>query len=71
MGANFEKYFVVYDFTLPLGQNWPKKMLLGPFLTPAETKITVILSALVKRFGVSRMQDFFWATKCLVALQNI
>ena len=35
-----------------------KKMLLAPFLTPAETKISVLLSALVKRFGVSRMRDF-------------
>ena len=29
------------------------------FFTPAETKILVLLSALVKRFGVSRMRDFF------------
>ena len=31
----------------------------SPILTPAETKISVLLSALVKRFGVSRMRDFY------------
>ena len=34
-------------------------MLSAPFLTPAETKIPVILSASVERFGVSCMRDFF------------
>ena len=34
-------------------------MLSAPFLTPAETKILVILSASVKRFSVSRMRDFY------------
>ena len=33
---------------------WQKKMLSAPFLMPAETKILVILSASVKRFGFSR-----------------
>ena len=36
-----------------------KKMLSVPILTPAETKISVLLSASVERFGVSRMRDFF------------
>ena len=36
-----------------------KKVLSVPFLTLAETKILVLLSALVERFGVSRIQDFF------------
>ena len=36
-----------------------KKMLSAPFLTPAETKILVLKSALVERFNVSRMRDFF------------
>ena len=31
---------------------------ISPFLTPAETKILVLLSASVERFGVSRMRDF-------------
>ena len=30
----------------------------GPFLAPADTKILVLLSASVERFGVSRMRDF-------------
>ena len=30
----------------------------APFLTPAETKIFVLLFAMVKRFGVSHTQDF-------------
>ena len=34
------------------------KMLPALFFTPAETKILVQLSALVERFGVSRMRDF-------------
>ena len=34
-----------------------KKKLLA--LTPAETKILVLLSAAVERFGVSRIRDFF------------
>ena len=34
----------------------------APFLTPAETKILVLLSSSVERFGVSRMQDFFLST---------
>ena len=38
----------------------PKKMLSAPFLTPAETKILVLLSASVDRFSVSRTQDFFY-----------
>ena len=33
-------------------------MLSAPFLTPAETEILLLLSALVERFGVSRMRDF-------------
>ena len=45
-----------------LGWGWVnnamKKMLLAPFLTPAETQISVLLSASVKRFGVSRIRDF-------------
>ena len=32
-------------------------MLSAPFLKPAETKISVLLSALVKRFGVSLIRD--------------
>ena len=31
----------------------------APFLTPAETKISVLLSASVERFGVSHMRDFW------------
>ena len=37
-----------------------KKMLSAIFLTPAETKILMLLSASVKRFGVSRRLDFFF-----------
>ena len=37
---------------------WKNKLLSAPFLTPAETKILVPLSVLVKRFFVSRMLDF-------------
>ena len=33
---------------------------INPFLTPAETKILVLLSASVERFGVSRMRDFLF-----------
>ena len=40
-------------------QNFGKKMLSASFLTPAGTKILVLLSASVKRFGVSRMRDFY------------
>ena len=36
-----------------------KKMLSALFLTPAETKMLVLLCASVKRFGVSRKPDFF------------
>ena len=32
-------------------------MSLAAFLTPAETKILVLLSALVEKFGVSHMRD--------------
>ena len=39
-----------------------KKMLSAPFLTPAETKISVLLSVSVERFGVSRMRDFYLYT---------
>ena len=35
-----------------------KKIISAPFLTPEETKILVLLSPSVERFGVSRMQDF-------------
>ena len=35
-------------------------MLSAPFWTPAETKISVLLSASVERFGVSRMRDFIF-----------
>ena len=35
-------------------------MLSAPIWTPAETKISVLVSVSVKRFGVSRMRDFFW-----------
>ena len=50
-----------------------KKMLSAPFLTPAETKISVLLSTLVERFSVSRMRDFYYLYnqnihKCLVPL---
>ena len=40
-----------------LGQ---KIMISAPFLMPVETKILVLPSASVKRFGVSRMRDFFF-----------
>ena len=33
-------------------------MLSAPFLTPAETKMLVLLSASVERFSVSCMRDF-------------
>ena len=33
-------------------------MLPAPFLTPVETKILVLLSALVERFFVPRIEDF-------------
>ena len=35
-----------------------EKMLSAPFTTPGETKISVLISASVERFGVYRMQDF-------------
>ena len=35
------------------------KNAISPFLTPADTKISVLLSASVKRLGVSRMRDLF------------
>ena len=34
-------------------------MLLVPFLKPVKTKILVLLSSSVERFGVSHMRDFF------------
>ena len=37
-----------------------KKIAISPFLTPAETEISVLLSASVERLGVSRMRDFFF-----------
>ena len=37
----------------------PGLVLSASVLTPAETKISVLLSAAVERFGVSRMRDFF------------
>ena len=40
------------------GRGQGRGIISTPFLTPAETKIFVLLSALVKRFGVSLMQDF-------------
>ena len=43
-----------------------KKMLSAPFLTPAETKMLVLLSASVERFGVSRMRDFYLAVCFLI-----
>ena len=36
-----------------------QKILSSPFLTPAETKILVLLSTLIERFCVSRMRDYF------------
>ena len=38
---------------------WHKKNCYQPFLTSAETKISVLLSASVEKFGVSRMRDIF------------
>ena len=35
-----------------------RKNAISPFLTPAETKISVLLSASVEGFGVSRVRDF-------------
>ena len=40
-----------------------KKMLSAPFLTPAETKILVLLSASVETFRVPRMGYFFGLVK--------
>ena len=42
-----------------------QKKVISPFLTPAETKISVLLSAPVERFGVSRMQNFFYSAPAL------
>ena len=39
-------------------------MLTAPILTAAETKILVLLSESVERFGVSRMRDFFDPVHC-------
>ena len=47
---------------------WQKKMRSAPFLTPAETKILVPLSASVQRFGVHRMQDFFLHVQSLLRM---
>ena len=45
----------------------PTLLLSAPFLTPAETKILVLLFASVERFSVSRMWDFFLSfTKTLL-----
>ena len=39
------------------------------FLTPAETKILELLSALVERFGVSRMRDLKKKKKILIIVE--
>ena len=36
-----------------------KKNAISLFLTPAETKLSVLISASVERFGVSHMPEFF------------
>ena len=38
------------------------------FLMPAETKLLVLLSASAKRFGVSRMRDYFFFYNKVVEL---
>ena len=39
-------------------EKFVKKNAISHFLAPADTKILVLLSALVERFGVSHMRDF-------------
>ena len=41
------------------GGDCKKKLLSTPLLTPAETKIWVLLSVSVERFFVSRMRDLY------------
>ena len=45
-------------------------MLSVPFLTPADTKISVLLSALVERFGVLHMRIFFDREYLFAWLEN-
>ena len=40
------------------GEGPPPQNALSPFVNASEKKIFVVLSAAVKRFGVSRIQDF-------------
>ena len=37
-----------------------KKMISANLATPAEKTVSVLISALVEKFGVSRMRDFFF-----------
>ena len=42
-----------------------------PLTTPAEKKVLVLLSALVQRFSVSRMRDFFMALYYFSGLKGL
>ena len=53
----FSVTLMITVLCLKMLENEEKKKLSVPFWMPAETKILVLLSASVKRFGVSRMQD--------------
>ena len=55
--CNFSQCFVNIFITKKI--KFEEKNATSPILTPAETKLSVLLSALVERFGVSCMRDFY------------
>ena len=58
------------------GREEKKKNYVSPFVDASGKQISVLLSASVKRFGVSRMQDFFASllkivSHCFLTLRKI